>query len=111
MDKVIKCILLDVDNVIITEMLQVDAEIGDPDCKLLNPYFSKNFDNDSLFTDVSDIFSNTIFVSISFFRVTSFLDIVIFAILFSIASLLLFCLILLKLFNIFSKLPNSFTSN
>jgi len=38
MEKVIKCILLDVDNVIITEMLQIDAEIGDPDCKLLNPY-------------------------------------------------------------------------
>ena len=38
MDKVIKCILMDVDNVIITEMLQVDAEIGEPDCQLLNPY-------------------------------------------------------------------------
>ena len=33
MDKVIKCILVDVDNVIISEMLQIDAEIGDPDCK------------------------------------------------------------------------------
>ena len=38
MEKVIKCILVDVDNVLIAEMLQVDAEIGDPDCKLLNPY-------------------------------------------------------------------------
>ena len=37
-DKVIKCILLDADNVIITEMIAMDAEIGDPDCKLLNPY-------------------------------------------------------------------------
>ena len=38
MDKTIKCILVDVDNVLIAEMLQIDAEIGDPHCKLLNPY-------------------------------------------------------------------------
>mgnify|MGYP001250239743 CR=1 FL=1 len=38
MDKVIKCILLDVDTVIITEITEMDAEIGDPDCKLINPY-------------------------------------------------------------------------
>ena len=38
MDKVIKCILVDVDNVLIAEMIQVDAEIGEPDCQLLNPY-------------------------------------------------------------------------
>ena len=38
MDKVIKCILVDVDNVLIAEMIQVDAEIGEPDCQLLNQY-------------------------------------------------------------------------
>ena len=38
MEKTIKCLLLDVDNVIISEVIEVDAEIGDPDCKLIKPY-------------------------------------------------------------------------
>ena len=38
MDKTIKCLLLDVDNVIISEIVEVDAELGDPNCKLINPY-------------------------------------------------------------------------
>ena len=38
MDKVIKCLLLDVDNVIISQVVEVDAELGDPNCKLINPY-------------------------------------------------------------------------
>ena len=38
MDKTIKCLLLDVDNVIISEVVEVDAELGDPNCKLINPY-------------------------------------------------------------------------
>ena len=38
MEKSIKCLLLDVDNVIISEVQEVQAEIGDPNCKLVNPY-------------------------------------------------------------------------
>jgi hypothetical protein len=38
MDKSIKCLLLDVDNVIISEVVEIQAEIGDPNCKLINPY-------------------------------------------------------------------------
>lgn len=38
MDRVIKCILLKVDTVLITELVEIDAEIGDPNCKLVNPY-------------------------------------------------------------------------
>ena len=38
MDKVIKCLLMDVDNVIISEVVEVDAELGDPNCKLIRPY-------------------------------------------------------------------------
>ena len=34
----IKCILIDVDNVLIAEVVELDAEIGDPNCKLVNPY-------------------------------------------------------------------------
>ena len=36
--KTIKCLLLKVDNVIITEIMEIDAELGDPNCKLINPY-------------------------------------------------------------------------
>jgi len=38
MDKSIKCILVDVDNVLISEIEEVGAELGDPNCKLINPY-------------------------------------------------------------------------
>ena len=38
MDKVIKCVLIDVDNVLITELIEIDAEIVDPNCKLVNPF-------------------------------------------------------------------------
>ena len=33
----IKCVLIDVDNVLISEVVEMDAEIGDPNCKLINP--------------------------------------------------------------------------
>jgi len=38
MDKVIKCLLLKIDNVIVTEIVEVGSELGEPDCKLINPY-------------------------------------------------------------------------
>ena len=34
----IKCLLVDIDNVLISEVEEVPSEIGDPDCKLINPY-------------------------------------------------------------------------
>ena len=37
-DKVIKCLLVDIDNILISEVEEVGSEIGDPDCKLINPY-------------------------------------------------------------------------
>ena len=37
MDKVVKCLLLDVDNVIISQVEEVGADIGEPDCKLIKP--------------------------------------------------------------------------
>ena len=37
-EKIIKCVLLDVDNVLITEIEEVGSELGEPDCKLINPY-------------------------------------------------------------------------
>ena len=37
-DKVVKCILIGVDVILITEIAEVMADIGEPDCKLINPY-------------------------------------------------------------------------
>ena len=34
----IKCVLVDVDTVLISEVVEMDAELGDPNCKLINPY-------------------------------------------------------------------------
>ena len=34
----IKCVLIDVDNVVVAEVVEMDAEIGDPNCKLIKPY-------------------------------------------------------------------------
>ena len=41
----IKCILIDVDNVLISEVIELDAEIGDPNCKLINPYLLNSIDD------------------------------------------------------------------
>jgi len=45
MDKIVKCLLIDVDNVIISEIEEVDAAIGDPNCKLTKPYRFYSEDN------------------------------------------------------------------
>tara|TARA_B000000609_G_C24057563_1_gene284756 strand:- start:43 stop:297 length:255 start_codon:yes stop_codon:yes gene_type:complete len=37
MAKEIKCILVNVDNILISEVEEIDAEIGNPNCKLTNP--------------------------------------------------------------------------
>ena len=45
MDKVVKCGLIDTDNVLITEIVETDAEIGDPNCKLINPLVFNSLDD------------------------------------------------------------------
>lgn len=37
-DKVVKCILIGVDTILITEIEELFSEIGEPDCRLINPY-------------------------------------------------------------------------
>ena len=44
MAKDIKCILVDVDNVLISEIEEVDAELGNPNCKLINPVVFESLD-------------------------------------------------------------------
>ena len=41
----IKCVLLDVDVVLISEVIEMDAEIGDPNCKLIKPYLFNSIDD------------------------------------------------------------------
>ena len=43
--KMIKCVLVDVDTVLIAEVVEVDAELGDPNCKLINPYLFNSIDD------------------------------------------------------------------
>ena len=41
----IKCVLVDVDNVLITEIEEVMGEPGEPDCRFINPYRFIDLDN------------------------------------------------------------------
>ena len=41
----IKCVLVDVDTVLISEVVEMDAELGDPNCKLINPYLFYSIDD------------------------------------------------------------------
>ena len=41
----IKCILVDIDNVLISELEEVMAEPGEPDCRLIKPYLFESEDN------------------------------------------------------------------
>ena len=41
----IKCVLVDVDTVLISEVVEMDAELGDPNCKLIKPYLFESIDN------------------------------------------------------------------
>ena len=40
----IKCVLVDVDTGLISEVVEMDAELGDPNCKLINPYLFNSID-------------------------------------------------------------------
>ena len=54
MDKTVKCLLLKVDNVIVTEIIEVGSELGEPDCKLINPYRIDEEGNLTPWPDVTD---------------------------------------------------------
>ena len=41
-NKQIKGLLLKVDNVVICEVIEIEAELGEPDCKIVNPYQYKD---------------------------------------------------------------------
>jgi hypothetical protein len=50
MEKNVKLILFKVDTVIISEVIEVDSELGDPNCKLINPCeWKKKEDSEEFF--------------------------------------------------------------
>lgn len=54
MDKAVKCVLINVDVVLITEVIEIDAELGDPNCKLVNPYRFYGIDDMRLWPEVTN---------------------------------------------------------
>ena len=63
MEQVIKCLLLKNDLVVISEITEIAGELGEPDCKLTNPFkmvYQKQTDSYTLetwldFTDQNEI--------------------------------------------------------
>ena len=54
MEKTIKCLLLKIDNVIVTEIIEVGSELGEPDCKHINPYCIDSEGNLTPWPNVTD---------------------------------------------------------
>lgn len=54
MQKQIKCLLLKVDTVIISEIIEIGSELGEPDCKLINPCSIDSEGNLSLWPEFTD---------------------------------------------------------
>lgn len=44
-DKVVKCLLIGIDTVLITEIIEIGADIGEPDCRLIEPYRFYDLEN------------------------------------------------------------------
>ena len=64
----IKCILLNAHCTLIAEIVEVDAEIGDPNCKLINPYIYTSIDD--MVPWKSDITNQTEFMTVSYTHLT-----------------------------------------
>ena len=50
----IKCLLIGIDTVLISEVEELGAEIGDPDCKLIKPYKFLGVDKMSPWVEASN---------------------------------------------------------
>lgn len=53
-NKTVKCLLLKIDTVLVSEIQEVGGEIGEPDCRLINPYEIDDEGNLSPWPDVTD---------------------------------------------------------
>jgi hypothetical protein len=59
MEKMIKCLLLKNNQVLVSEIEEIGAELGDPNCKLIKPFIlnqsSNELENWLTFTDQNEI--------------------------------------------------------
>ena len=46
MDQIIKCLLLKNGDLLISQIMEVDTELGGPDCKMIKPYQMVKEDNE-----------------------------------------------------------------
>ena len=46
MDQIIKCLLLKSGDLLISQIMEVDTELGGPDCKMIKPYKMVKEDNE-----------------------------------------------------------------
>ena len=56
----VKCILLNAHCTLVAEIVEVDAQLGDPNCKLINPYIINS--KDEIIPWKSDITNQTEFM-------------------------------------------------
>ena len=54
MAKEIKCILVEVDKLLISEVEEIDAEIGNPNCRLTNPVVFESLEKMKPLVEASD---------------------------------------------------------
>ena len=54
MAKEIKCILVEVDKLLISEVEEIDAELGNPNCKLTNPVVFESLEKMKPLVEASD---------------------------------------------------------
>ena len=54
MAKQIKCILVEVDKLLISEVEEIDAELGNPNCKLTNPVVFESLEKMKPLVEASD---------------------------------------------------------
>jgi hypothetical protein len=55
MEKVVKCLFLKNNQVIVTEIVEIGSELGEPDCKLINPVIMDQSSGDlSTWLDFTD---------------------------------------------------------
>ena len=55
-NKQVKGLLLKIDNVVVCEVEEIQAELGEPDCKIMNPY---QYDKDTGLTPWPDFAGKT----------------------------------------------------
>ena len=54
MERNVKCLLLKINIILVTEIAELGSQLGEPDCKLINPYQIDKEGNLTPWPDVTD---------------------------------------------------------